>query len=389
MMRLKQQPQRWLVRRLASEESLARLESELASAVARLEAVSGEVVAAEMKARELEDVSGETDFWGNAARARRVTAELAALRGFIDDVAAWRASTEDAMVAIEAAREDDDAEFFAGEAREAIDAVKAGLDAFELERTMSGPYDDRDCRLEIHAGAGGLDAQDWCSMLLRMYERYCDKTALAANLLETADGDHPGCLKSAVLEIRGRHAYGLLRSEKGAHRLVRQSPFNSAAKRQTSFASVEPIPMLADDLTLDIPDADLDVSTMRSSGAGGQNVNKVETAVRILHKPTGLSVKCMRERSQFANKKIAMALLSAKLLALLDDQRKHRLDEIRGDKVQADFGSSVRNYVLHPYKLVKDDTYETPNAEAVLDGDLHPFLQAALRARAAAPAARP
>lgn len=297
----------------------------------------------------------------------------------------WSDALTEAEDAVEAMREGgEDAAFFAGEARSIADRLTKEIELYELKENMNGPYDREQCRIEIHAGAGGLDAQEWCSMLLRMYEKYCDKHSIPSKLVEVSEGDHPGCLKSGTLEVYGEYAYGWLREEKGAHRLVRQSPFNSMAKRQTSFASVDPIPMIEEaELTLDIPDRDLEITTMRSGGAGGQNVNKVETAVRIVHKPTGVSVKCTQERSQIQNKNIAMHRLRAKLMAILDQERQASLEELRGERVEAAFGSSARNYVLHPYKLVKDTRTKQEDTDAlgVLDGSIETFLQASLRQR--------
>lgn len=338
--------------------------------------------AARRRAEELGAMAEEADFWTeDPARARRLTAEMEEEQRLIKRVKSWRDALEDMDVALEMAEEDED--FFREEAEKACEKLDKELDAFELEATMTGPYDHCDCLLEIQAGAGGLDAQDWSSMLARMYARYFERVSgFAVSTVETSEGRH-------TLEIRGPRAFGFLRSERGAHRLVRQSPFNSAAKRQTSFASVEPVPMIEEeDAELTIADTDLEVHTMRSGGAGGQNVNKIESAVRIIHKPTGIAVKSSRERSQAMNRKLALALLKSKLLAVIADQKAQQLSDIRGDKVQADFGNSVRNYVLHPYKLCKDKAYESPHVLDVLEGGptLDAFFTASLRARASAAA---
>jgi len=319
---------------------------------------------------------GEPGFWDDQEQAAQVGAEHARASKRLAMYRELERDAEDLEPLAELAEEDQE---IARELEDQIRAVQERLDELEEQRLFSGRYDNGDALVTVNAGAGGTDAQDWAEMVLRMEMRWAEKRGFKVELLEVSPGEEAG-IKSATFRVAGENAYGLYSAEKGVHRLVRLSPFDAAHRRQTSFAGVEVSPVVDADTDVQIDDEDLQVDTYRASGAGGQHVNKTDSAVRITHKPTGIVVQCQNERSQSSNKATAMAMLRSKLAELEERRRQEEIAAERGEAQDVNFGSQIRNYVLHPYKQVKDlrTGVEVGDVQRVLDGDLDDFVRAYL-----------
>lgn len=324
-----------------------------------------------------EEKMAALDFWDNKETAQATVAQLSACRGILEPFDRLTAKLDDLSVGLELAAEDPD---FAAELETVAVELQKSIADLEIYSFLSGPFDRKNFYFSIHAGAGGTESCDWAQMLLRMYRRYFERCGWKEELIDHQPGEEAG-IKSVTIKVEGPFAYGYMKSEKGVHRLVRISPFDSNARRHTSFVSVDVFPEIDDDIEVEIDENDLRIDTYRSSGAGGQHVNTTDSAVRITHLPTGIVVSCQNERSQHKNRATAMNMLKAKLYTLRLEQRRDEADAIRGEKVENGWGSQIRSYVLQPYQMVKDlrTGIETSDTAGVLDGDIQEFIEGFVR----------
>jgi peptide chain release factor 2 len=322
----------------------------------------------------LQEQANAPDLWNNPTNAQKLMQEIAKLTTQVEPWQKLAKRIDDALELTELGNE------MAEELNQEVTEITQQVEKMALRAMLSGEYDNESAILSIHSGAGGVDAQDWAMMLERMYLRWMEQSGYKAEVLERSDGEEAG-IKSVMISVKGDFAYGYLKSEMGVHRLVRISPFNANGKRQTSFAKVELWPDIQGDIDVEINEKDLRIDTYRSSGAGGQNVQKNETAIRITHLPTGLVVQCQNQRSQQQNRERAMQVLKARLFEMERQKQKADLAVLKGENVDADFGNAIRSYVLHPYQLVKDTrtSYEVGNTAAVLDGRLNDFMESYLK----------
>ena len=344
--------------------------------------ISLEIPAKEEKIAELEYKMGEPSFWDDAAAAQKLNQELAALKGGVDTYRDLKGKYEDAETLYEMGIEENDPSM-ESDIRAELTLIAEGLETLQLEVLLSGDYDANDAILTLHAGAGGTEAQDWTQMLLRMYGRWAERHGFTVETADLQPGDEAG-VKSATLFIKGHNAYGFLKSEKGVHRLVRISPFDSQARRHTSFSACDVMPEIDDAVEVPINMDDVRVDYFRASGAGGQHINKTSSAVRMTHEPTGIVVQCQNERSQLQNKEQCLKMLRAKLFELEQEKKEEEIAKLEGVQQKIEWGSQIRSYVFQPYTMVKDvrTNAETGNVQAVMDGDIDPFIRAYLNAKA-------
>ena len=338
--------------------------------------------AAEQELDLLQAQSSAEGFWNDMEKAQKVSQRIKNLQDKIEAQNKRLSTVEDLLVLCEMGVEEDD-DSMLEELEESFAALEANVESARLSTLFRGEYDSNDCMLSIHAGAGGTEAQDWAAMLLRMYQRWADRHGFQCQTVDYEDGDEAG-IKTATLMIAGENAYGYLRSEHGVHRLVRISPFDSNARRQTSFAAVEVMPDLPDDVEVDIRPEDVEMQVFRSSGAGGQHINKTSSAVRLIHKPTGIVVSSQQERSQFQNRDTCYRMLRDKLVQLQMQAHAEKISDLKGVQMKIEWGSQIRSYVFMPYQMVKDmrTAYETSNINGVMDGDLDGFINAYLTCEA-------
>lgn len=328
--------------------------------------------------KKLEDIAAAPDFWEDTEKTQVVLQKTKQLKDKVANYEGLYSRWEDLTVLVDLAIETDD-ESLLDEVKSDFESLKKHLEKIQLETLLSGEYDANNAIISLHAGAGGTEAQDWVEMLLRMFTRYAEQSGYTVKTLDFLAGDEAG-VKSATILVSGLNAYGYLKSEKGVHRLVRISPFDASGRRHTSFASVDVMPELTDDVKIEINPDHLKIDTYRSGGAGGQHVNKTDSAVRITHLPTGIVVQCQNERSQHQNKDVAMKMLMAKLIEIKEREKKEKIEDIQGEQKDIAWGSQIRSYVFHPYNLVKDHRtgYEMGNIQAVMDGALDGFINAYL-----------
>ena len=333
----------------------------------------------EKRIEELEREMEATDFWDDAEESQKKMKELKYMKDDLQTYENLRTQMEDMETLIEMGYEENDPDLIP-EIQEMLDEFQKSFDDIRVKTLLSGEYDSNDAIVTLHAGAGGTESCDWASMLYRMYTRWADKKGFSLEVLDYLDGDEAG-IKSVTFEVRGENAYGYLKSEKGVHRLVRISPFNAAGKRQTSFVSCDVMPDIEEDVDVEIRDDDIRVDTYRSSGAGGQHINKTSSAIRITHLPTGIVVQCQNERSQHMNKDKAMQMLKAKLYLLKQQENEEKLSGIRGEVTEIGWGNQIRSYVMQPYTMVKDHrtSEETGNVDSVMDGNIDLFINAYLK----------
>ncbi len=328
---------------------------------------------------ELEEQTKANEFWSNMEKSAKVLQEIKLLKDKIDGIEKTKSLIEDTNVLIELGNEAND-ESVISEVKQNVKTISKDIDRMEIENLLSGKHDRDNAIITIHPGAGGTESQDWAEMLYRMYSMWCEKNGYKLEELDYLEGDGAG-IKSVTFSVTGPNAYGYLKSESGVHRLVRISPFDSAGRRHTSFAAVEVIPEVSDDVNVEINPEDLKIDTYRSSGAGGQHVNKTESAIRITHIPTNIVVSCQTQRSQIQNRDKAMKMLMSKLLELKEKENKERIEDLKGVQREIAWGSQIRSYVFCPYTLVKDHrtNYETGNVEAVMNGEINGFIDEYLK----------